>query len=72
MVFAVLFVLVLLAIADLTSPNSILRGFFGATTPATRQQQSIESLRQRGIPVPDRTGLLIPGEATSTTSALPA
>lgn len=69
MLVVALVLLVLLVIADTLRPNSVLRDFFGG---APAQQDRLEDIRRRGIPIPERTGMVVPGDVTSTAQSLPA
>jgi len=69
-VLAVL-LLIVLVIADTVRPNSILRAFFRAA-PANRHEEILDDVRRRGVPVPDRTGLLVPCEVAAHTPSQPA
>ena len=49
----------LLAAMDLMRSGSWIRGFFGVGPP-TRQEDVIDTFRRRGLPIPDRTGYVLP------------
>jgi len=59
LLIAAVVLIALLALVDVLRPNSALRRFFGGD-PATRQQEYINTLRRRGIPVPDHVSLRPP------------
>ena len=71
LVVVAVLLLIILVIADALRPNSILRNLFG-TAPASRHEEVLDGVRRRGIPVPDRTGLIIPDEVAAPTPSQPA
>lgn len=65
LVIAALLLLIMLVVADVLRPNSILRDFFGAA-PANRQQERLEGVQRRTRPLlPKRMGVVIPGKTTA-------
>jgi hypothetical protein len=69
LIVVALLVLLLLAVADLLRQRSFLRSLFGVT-PASRQEQIIEGVRQR-ISVVDGSGVGVAGEAPRGSGTLP-
>ena len=71
LVVVAVLLLIILVIADTLRPNSILRNLFG-TAPANRQEEVLDGVRRRGIPVPGRTGLIVPDGVAAPTQSRPA
>jgi len=71
LVAAALVLLAVLLMADLMRQDSAVRSFFGLGS-ASRQQESIEQLRRRGIPIPDRTGSISPRVIFPDPPSMPA
>ena len=71
LVFAGVILLLLLFIADILRPNSLLRSFFGSAA-ASRQEGVLDGIERRSRPLPDRIGLVIPGEVRAAQKSLSA
>ena len=60
----------LLAAMDVMRSGSWIKSFFGVGPP-TRQEDVMDNLRRRGLPIPDQTGYVSPQVTLPETLAIP-
>jgi hypothetical protein len=64
--------LLLVVIADVLRPNSLLRRSLFGGQPASRQKELLDGVRRGRVTVPDRTGALTPGTSMVASQTPPA